>query len=169
MIRLKRVVIKFMNDCAPTSAECLAQLHDLKLCFPGFENDQLEVMLPYLQCRQFIAGEIVLTQGDPGDFMGFVVKGKMVVKKETLFPGKHILLAILEDGSMFGEISLASAHTRSATVVAVEDSATLILTHENADTLFKEHPALALKLMKNILAVVGLRLQKSGSRLAELL
>lgn len=158
-----------MNDISAKSDECLAPLDDLKICFFGFEDNEIEVLCSYLECRHYSAGEIVLKQGDPGDFMGFLVKGKMVVKKETLFPGKHILLAILEDGSMFGEISLASLSVRSATVISVEDSATLILSHENADKFFSAHPDLGLKLMKNILAVVGIRLQKSGSRLAELL
>ncbi len=169
MKRSRLAVTKTMNDIKAKSDECLARLDDLKICFPGFDDNQIEELSPFLECRHYSAGTTVLSQGDAGDFMGFLVKGKMVVKKETLFPGKHILLAILEDGSMFGEISLASLHPRSATVVSVEDSATLILTHEKADKFFSVHPDLGLKLMKNILAVVGIRLQKSGSRLAELL
>ncbi len=149
--------------------ECLAPLADLKICFPGFEESEIEVLCSYLECQHISANETVLEQGDAGDFMGFLVKGKMVVKKETQFPGKHILLAILEDGSMFGEISLASIPKRSASVTAVDASTSLILKHDNADRFFNEHPKLGIKLMRNILGVVGIRLQKSSIRLAELL
>jgi len=158
-----------MGAAKNKAKECLAPLDDLKICFPGFEESDIELLCSYLECRQVPAGETVLQQGDAGDFMGFLVKGKMVVKKETQFPGKHILLAILEDGSMFGEISLASVTTRYASVTTVKESTTLILKHDNAKKFFDENPKLGIKLMKNILGVVGIRLKKSSTRLAELL
>ncbi len=38
--------------------------------------------------------------------MAFVVSGQLSVKKLTNFPGKHVLVAILESGSVVGELSV---------------------------------------------------------------
>jgi CRP-like cAMP-binding protein len=110
-----------------------------------------------------------MKSGEPGDFLGFLVEGKLAVKMETIFPGKFILVAVLERGSLVGEISAVDGGSRHATVVAAEKSRLLILSCEKMEQMLRQTPALGLKLLRRIIHVLGHRLDKASDRLARLL
>ncbi len=110
-----------------------------------------------------------MNHGDPGEFMGFVISGKLAVKKQTEFPGRFILVALLSAGTMVGEISVVSGASRTATVITVAESKLLILRQNKARLLLQENPSLGAKLLEKIVQVVGSRLQSSSDRLAQLL
>jgi CRP-like cAMP-binding protein len=101
--------------------------------------------------------------------MGFLLQGKLLVKREGRFPGKLILLAILEKGTFFGETAISPLQCHTATLTAAVHSQAGILTREKMQELFEQEPALGVKFLKRIVAVGSLRLQHAGSRLAELL
>jgi len=137
--------------------------------FPEFTENEMEQLSSYLELRLFAQGEIVWQQGDPMDYMGFLVAGGLVIKREGRFQGKNIILAILEKGSLFGEMAVAASHQHSVTISALEETQAYVLSFANAQKLFQKEPVLSIKLLKKIVVVCGLRLQHTGSRLAELL
>ncbi|MBU4260302.1 MAG: cyclic nucleotide-binding domain-containing protein [Proteobacteria bacterium] len=142
------------------------QFHNV---FPEFMENEVEKLICYLELRRYAQGAIVWQQSDPLEFMGLLVEGKLVIKREGRFPGKNIILAILEKGSLFGEMAVAASHPHSVTISAVEETQAYVLSFDNAQNLFQKEPALSIKLLKKIIVVCGLRLQHTGSRLAELL
>ncbi len=137
--------------------------------FPALAAEECEELYAYLELQKFPKDATLMRQGDAGDCMGIVLEGSLAVKKETAFPGKFVLIAILEKGAMVGEIAIADKTRRTASVVAMEDSALLILSNKNANILFREKPAIGVKMLRRILKVVGGRLQLASARLAELL
>lgn len=137
--------------------------------FPYLLPEECKGLCEYLEYRKCAKDEVFIRQGDPGDFMGFLLTGKVAIKKETRFPGKFVLVAILESGSLVGEISVVESNARTATVVAMEDSEILILNHAMSEKLIQENPVLAIKLLRKIIRVLGARLQQSSARLAQLL
>lgn len=141
----------------------------LSRSFPYLLPEECKVLCSFLEYKKCTKDEVFIQQGDPGDFMAFLLTGKLAVKKETRFPGKFVLVAILEGGSLVGEVSVVEENPRTATVVAMEESELLILSHERAKKLTAENPQLAIKLLKKIIRVLGARLQSSSTRLAQLL
>jgi CRP-like cAMP-binding protein len=101
--------------------------------------------------------------------MGFVLDGKLAVKKETRFPGRFTLIAILDHGAMVGEISAVDRGLRTATVAAMEDSRLLVLSCDNLEKMENENPALAFKILKRIIHVLSLRQRRAYDRLSTLL
>lgn len=142
---------------------------DLGSCLTDWSSEELAELCPYLSYHRFSPDTPLWHRGDAGTFGGFLVKGKLLVKREARFPGKNILLAILEDGSVFGEKALVCSSERSSTVVAAEESETLHLSRDKAQEFFEKNPLLGLKLLKNVLNITTIRLQQTGFRLAELL
>jgi CRP-like cAMP-binding protein len=138
-------------------------------CLPGISEEEFQILNSYLTYRVFPRDRVVMQEGDPGDFMGFLLKGKMAIRKETSFDGKYILIAILEKGSIFGEISVVEPNPRTATVSALEECHALVLSHENAQKVIAAYPELGIKLLSKILRVVGRRLQRSAARIADVL
>ena len=158
------------NSETATGGECRLSADTLRRAFPFISDEDAVSLCRYLEPRDWPAGTQVIEKNEPGDYMGFLVKGKLVVKKETSFADKYVLVAILERGSMFGEIAVVEdGTTRNATVVAVEDSQALILTRVAMDCLLVENPPLGAKVLKRIIQVLSQRLKKASDRLARLL
>lgn len=137
--------------------------------FSFLSAEEMGRLFAYLEFREWQPAEIVMKSGEPGDFMGFLVEGKLAVKMEGIFPGKFILVAVLERGSLVGEISAVEGGPRQATVVATEKSHLLILSRENMELMLGQAPALGLKFLRRIIHVLGHRLGKASDRLAHLL
>jgi CRP-like cAMP-binding protein len=123
----------------------------------------------FLEYRAWDAGEVLMNDGEPGDFMGFVLEGKLAVKKETDFPGRFTLVAILDRGAMVGEISAVDRGLRTATVVAMQKAELLLLSCDNLERMLQEHPSLGIKLLKRIIHILSLRQRRAYDRLSTLL
>lgn len=142
---------------------------ELKSILNSFSNSEIEELSSFLECIEWPADATVMNEGEPYDFMGFVLKGRLALKKETSFQGRHFLLAILEKGSTVGEFSISGRTRISATVTALEDSSLLTLTSDRMDDLVETNPALAVKLLKHILSVANKKYQNALDRLSMIL
>ncbi len=142
------------------------ELNDI---FSFLSAEEMGVLCSYLEFREWQPAEVVMRSGDPGDFMGFLVEGKLAIKMEGIFPGKPILVAVFERGSLVGEISVVGRRDRHATVVAMEKSHLLILSGDNMELMLRQAPALGLKFFRRIIHVLGHRLCKASDRLSRLL
>lgn len=142
-------------------------IKDLKeeMVFFLFDEKELEEIVPFFELRHFPANSVVFREGDEGNFICFILSGKLEVKKETEFKGNQIILAILGKGSLVGELSLFDKYYRSATVEAVEDSLLLMLKNSALDALIEQYPQAGIKLLKGFIRVLSLRLRKATERL----
>ena len=144
----------------------VAKLHRvLKFLSP----DEVAQFCQYLEYRIWEVGEILMNDGAPGDFMGFVLEGKLAVKKKTDFPGRFTLLAILDSGAMVGEISAVDRGVCTATVVVMQKAELLLLSCDNLERMLQENPPLGIKLLKRIIHVLSLRQLRAYDRLSTLL
>lgn len=84
--------------------------------------------------RRFARGEVVFHEGDPGESMHLLVKGRVAVRLATPL-GDRALLRIIDTGGWFGELSVISPDARSATIVALEPCETLVVTREKTQEI----------------------------------
>jgi CRP-like cAMP-binding protein len=144
---------------------CYELKDELKI-FHLLNKEELEQIVSYFEIVHYSAGTTVFTEGDPGDFIGFIVSGKLEVKKQTEFKGKQIVLALLSKGSFVGELSLVDEYPRSASVVAPEDTDLVILRRGALDTLMQKFPYTGIKILKGLNRILAIRLRKAVERLA---
>lgn len=147
------------------SKKFVLQLKDNLKMFNLLDNAELEDFFSYFEKVTCPAGRAFFEEGDPGDSIGFLLSGKLEVKKETEFKGKHIILAVLDKGAMVGEFSMISGQQRSATVIALEDSEILTLKREPLDAFLEKSPHTGIKVFKGIVHIMGLRFRKTVDRL----
>lgn len=134
--------------------------------FQTLDDRELEAVIPCCETVHYKKGAVIFREDDPGEFMGFVVSGKLEVKKETEFKDKQIIIALLGKGSFAGEQSLFDDHQfRSATVTAVEDTEMIILRREAFRTLINTSPQIAIKILQEIIRILSIRLRKATERL----
>jgi CRP-like cAMP-binding protein len=91
-----------------------------------------------LQRVDYRAGDVVIKQGDVGDFFYVIVKGRCAVTRETPLNKEGIRLAELKMGDTFGEESLISEAKRNATVIMLTDGQLMRLGKEDFRTLLNE-------------------------------
>ncbi len=84
------------------------------------------------------AGEVVIKQGDVGDFFYVVVKGICRVARETPLNKDGVRLAELKMGDTFGEEALISDVKRNATVTMVTDGVLMRLAKNDFRKLLHE-------------------------------
>jgi small-conductance mechanosensitive channel/CRP-like cAMP-binding protein len=87
--------------------------------------------------RLFADGEAVVTEGDAGDSMYFVRRGRVVVTVGA----ERRRVAVTEAGGYFGEMSLLTGDPRTATVIADGDCVLLELDADDFRSYVQSHPA----------------------------
>jgi CRP-like cAMP-binding protein/small-conductance mechanosensitive channel len=90
----------------------------------------------------FAPGETILKEGDPGDSLFMVKRGRVRVLLARA-NGSSEQIAVLGPGQIFGEMSLLTGEPRSATVVAVEQTDCLVMGKADLLHLLERRPALA--------------------------
>lgn len=89
--------------------------------FRGFSPDELQRLAEHLQPAPYIAGDVLVRQGATGHRLYIIVEGRADVLIDNS-GGERAKVAELGPGDFFGEMSLMTGETRSATVVATTNT-----------------------------------------------
>lgn len=84
------------------------------------------------------SGQVIIRQGDPGDYYYLIKSGQVNVFRKTGGTGTDELLGQLGEGDSFGEEALLSGAPRNATVVMASDGVLMRLAKKDFDHLLKE-------------------------------
>ena len=109
--------------------------------------------------RQF--AEIV-KQNQPGDAMFLILEGELRVR--MMISGKESILATLNAGDFFGEISLFDHGPRSADVLANSESTLLKINSSAFQRLVQEAPDLAAPFLVNMGKTLTSRIRADNRR-----
>lgn len=159
-------------------------LHDRERSRPEREQEQLErntellshlelfAMLDREVLRRIAAGarkryyddlEVLFSEGEPGDSLFVIDRGRVTVSKYDPDDGDILRLAVLESGSFFGEMSLLTGAPRSATVQAEGGCDVVVLTRRDLQPVLAADPQIAEMLSK----VLAERAAATAAALAE--
>ena len=122
--------------------------------FRGLSPQVLERVAELAVQRCYRGGEIVFSQGDPGDALYGVVTGKIRISAGAA-DGREIFLNIMEPGDTFGEIALLDGGMRTATATATIASELVSIRREQFLGLLEREPGVA----KELLHLCGERLR----------
>lgn len=122
------------------------ELRQLRL-FAGLPADKAALLQAEAERRSFRRGEVVFHKGDPGTTMFLILQGqvKIISASES---GDEALLAVVDAGEVFGELSLLDGQPRSASVVATEPTETLVLYREALLRIMQTSPEVAIDLLR---------------------
>lgn len=130
--------------------------------FARLSPSEHEQLARWLSRRSFRRGEILFRQGDPGDTLLIVVSGQVKVILSTP-DGEEAVVAIFGPGDFFGDMALLDGRPRSASVVALEPTNTLILHRRDFQEFMRLHPVVA----EDMFAVLADRLRRLDEQLKQ--
>lgn len=135
-----------------TAIEAL-DAHDALQCKLTLED--WKKVAPYLNLRFLNTGDYLTTEGDQSRELYILAEGVLEVRI------RNTVVATLKPGTVVGEGTFFSGHTRSATVVAVSPGVAWALAWEKFEVMSKQHPRLALDLCRSIAAVMAVRMREA--------
>jgi CRP/FNR family cyclic AMP-dependent transcriptional regulator len=98
--------------------------------------------------KEFRKGAILFNEGDPGNEMFVVQAGRVDITKRV--GGMEKLLATMEQGEFFGEMSILNGKPRSATAVVAEDARLLVIDSKTFDIMLRANTEIALRMVKQL-------------------
>ena len=113
--------------------------------------------------KDYPKGTILFKEGDVGNEMYIIHKGKVRVTKKIRNVEKT--LAILSKGDFFGEMAILNRKPRSATVEVIEDSRFLVVNSETLKILLKKDDQIAIRLLLKLSS----RLQEADNLIENLI
>lgn len=93
--------------------------------------------------------DVILMEDEVGTALFVIVTGKVKVAR-TSTDGREVILTILSESDFFGEMAILDGQTRSATVVAIEDSELFLIQRNDFINLLKEYPEVAISLLQEL-------------------
>jgi CRP-like cAMP-binding protein len=126
-----------MEEEGPTADDWMTALLQTK-AFHKVPPANIQAVFMRLQRVDYRAGEVVIKQGDAGDYFYVVVKGTCNVARETPLNKDGVRLAELKMGDTFGEEALISDVKRNATVTMLTDGCLMRLAKEDFRKLLHE-------------------------------
>ena len=117
----------------------------------------------FTHVESFLDGEIVVREGDVSRAMFVIQRGRVEVTK--LVGESEILLATLERGSFFGEMSLLDSQPRTATVRARGETRLLVIEPGSLLMKIRRDPTFAFEMLQHLSA----RIRDLDERLVQLM
>ncbi len=115
--------------------------------FEDLSEDELEQLSRITPYRRFTAGEIVYRMEDPADALYFVREG--MVKISMYFPnGKEMILGLLGQYDIFGELLLLPSERRPNQAEAVVDTTLIVMPESDFQRLLQQQPRIAMKFIQ---------------------
>lgn len=135
--------------------------------FEGLKDKELEKIFQLSKETEYAAGTAIVREGAPGGMLHIVLDGKVEVRKRAV-GGDEKPLAILQQGAVFGEMSLFDGYPFSASVVSLDNTRTLSMFRNDFMSLSETEPSLAFKVTVNLLNILARKLRKTNDNLVSL-
>jgi type VI secretion system protein ImpH len=120
-----------------------AELRQLRVpLFHDMTVDELVAVRAKMKPLHFAENRVVIREGDAGSSLFVMQRGKAKVIGRGSGTNE-VLLATIEDGELFGEMSLVSGRPRTATVVTLEPCEILELSWDALQTVIQRYPRVA--------------------------
>ncbi len=133
---------------------------DFLVKVPLFSNctaEEIEAIDNAAQEQSFQPGQIIVSQGTPGQAFYLILDGRVEVMRDNKSFGAF------KAGDFFGEMSLLDSAPRSATVRAILPTTCLMLSSWDFKALLERYPSIAIKLLE----VLSRRLRIADERLSQ--
>ena len=136
-----------------------ALLRNVQL-FTSLTDQELIQISEKIRIKTFRKNETILHEEDTNEYMYTILSGKVKVI-QTSEDGRETILAMHKTGDFFGEMSLIDGKTMPATVLAMEETLTAIISKKEFISLISMQG----KVLEKLLIILCTRLRESWNKI----
>ncbi len=129
--------------------------------FQGLEEEALDHLAAASMLQRARKGEAIIHEGEHGERLFVIVAGRVRTEKRTP-SGDLWTVRLIEQGGVFGELSLLDREIRSATVSAEADCTLLGIDRDRFQAFGDRHPRAGLAVTRRLAERLASRLRKSN-------
>lgn len=126
--------------------------------FKELSKKELLLLVNHVHQRNYLAGEYVFYQGDPGIGLYIVIEGEVLIQRKL--EDTLITLANFSKNDFFGELALIDGEKRSASAIAKTDLIVAVIFKPDLDEFISTYPKKGIKILRGINNLLTMRLLK---------
>jgi len=131
--------------------------------FAKLGNTEIDAVLAHATVARHAEGDQIFAKGDPGNSMMAVLRGRVAITAPSQ-DGRQVVLTVMRDGDVFGEIALLDSKERTADATAATDCELLIVPRRSLFSLLERRPDLCI----DLLVVLCERLRRTNEEVEDL-
>jgi CRP/FNR family cyclic AMP-dependent transcriptional regulator len=131
--------------------------------FSCLGDKETDAILARANVARYAAGQEIFAKGDPGNSMMAVLRGRVQISAPAA-DGRQMVLTIMHEGDVFGEIALLDGKERTADATALTDCELLVVPRGPFLELLERRPDIGIAL----LVVLCDRLRRTDERIEDL-
>ena len=132
------------------------------ILFAGLDDDALAKVVEAGRDLEMRRGDVLFREGDDPDELFVVVSGRIAIANRSI-DGRESMVALMEEGDLFGEMGLFDGRGRSAEARALESSVVTAVPYGPVRSLYEDDPAL----LWRVVAMLAGRLRTMDVALAD--
>jgi CRP-like cAMP-binding protein len=133
-----------------SAADKLALLRNHSL-FGQLPPAVIEHLGSYIKRRTLPRGAAIFSKGDPGSGLMGVLAGSVKISVPSA-DGRDIVLNIIHEGEIFGEIALLDGHPRTADASAMTDCELMVIERRDFIPFLRGQPDLTMQIIETLCA-----------------
>jgi len=98
----------------------------------------------------FPKGELIFQQGEIGGCLYILLKGSVNVVLNSIYDGKEILVSVIKEGNIFGEMALLSNSRRTASIRTTENITCLKINQSEFDEFISYESEFVVKMLTSM-------------------
>jgi len=132
------------------------------MLFAGLDDDALAKVVEAGKDLEMRRGDVLFREGDDPDELFVVLSGRIAIANKSI-DGRESMVALMEEGDLFGEMGLFDGRGRSAEARALETSVVTAVPYGPVRNLYQDDPAL----LWRVVAMLAGRLRTMDAALAD--
>lgn len=134
--------------------------------FRGLDDDAASSICSHLETQSFATNEEILREGDDTQALWIILSGECIVSRSGETDER--ILAVLNAGDVFGEMSFVRTAPHSASITAASPVKVCSYDRKHFLKLTEEQPQAAYRVTANIAAVLAERLRRMDTWICDL-
>lgn len=132
------------------------------ILFNDLSDEELLEVVYIGRVKTYKAGTVIFEEGDPGDTFFLILNGCVRISKVR--GDNEEALAVLEDKTFFGEMTLFDRQPRSAHAIAHEDTELFMISVDDLIELFERNKNIAYKFLWAFCLTLSTRLRSTNEK-----
>jgi CRP/FNR family transcriptional regulator, cyclic AMP receptor protein len=131
--------------------------------FARLGDSEIDTILAHATVARHAQGDQIFAKGDPGNSMMAVLRGRVTISAPSP-DGRQVVLTVMREGDVFGEIALLDGHERTADATTMTDCELMVVPRRSLLALLERRPDLCI----DLLIVLCERLRQTDEQVEDL-